>query len=479
MKRLFATNLIFLLLINAVVKPLWIFGIDRNVQIALGAREYGIFFTMFNFSLFLNFILDMGITNFNNREISYHPVMVSRQFINIAIIKLVLTFFYLAFTFSLAFVLNFDSRSMKLLLMLVVNQIIATFLMFVRSNLNGLHLFRADSILSILDKALLIIFLYFILWGSLPINFTVEVFAFCQTAAYAATLLVAVIILIKNYNGRFSIKFDKLIALTLFKRGLPFAILVLLMTLYSRLDTVLIERLTPERSVSAGIYAQAFRLFDAFNMYPYLFASLMLPIYSRMMRKKENLSDFFNFSLHLMMVPVLVISISSVLFAKPIVELLYREHLQETQNILMILMGSFFFVSLGYLFGTSLTAHGNIWLLCKVSAAVVVVNFLGQLYVIPRFGITGAAVCNLIANLLAATLQGFFMFKILRINLVIKQLVKLTFFAISQLTIILLLPLFLGATIKGFVTALLISVVLVFGIRLVTTETILRFIKQN
>ena len=47
----------------------WIFGIDRTVQNLLGAGEYGLLYSLFNFSLLLNIILDFGLTNFNNREL--------------------------------------------------------------------------------------------------------------------------------------------------------------------------------------------------------------------------------------------------------------------------------------------------------------------------------------------------------------------------------------------------------------------------
>jgi len=42
MKREFSTNLILLVAINLVVKPLYIFGIDRTVQNEVGTEVYGL-----------------------------------------------------------------------------------------------------------------------------------------------------------------------------------------------------------------------------------------------------------------------------------------------------------------------------------------------------------------------------------------------------------------------------------------------------
>ena len=57
MKRKFLTNLGFLLFLNLLVKPFWIFGIDRTVQNMAAPGEYGFYFTILNFTfLFNNFL---------------------------------------------------------------------------------------------------------------------------------------------------------------------------------------------------------------------------------------------------------------------------------------------------------------------------------------------------------------------------------------------------------------------------------------
>ena len=71
MKRKFVTNLALVLFLNLLVKPFWIFGIDRTVQNVVGSEGYGFYFSLFSLSLLLNIFLDFGITNFNNRSIAF------------------------------------------------------------------------------------------------------------------------------------------------------------------------------------------------------------------------------------------------------------------------------------------------------------------------------------------------------------------------------------------------------------------------
>jgi O-antigen/teichoic acid export membrane protein len=83
LRKKFIINLIFLVSLNLLIKPFWIFGIDMAVQNTVGASEYGFYFALFNFSLLLNIFLDLGITNFNNRNIARHNQLLTKHFSNI------------------------------------------------------------------------------------------------------------------------------------------------------------------------------------------------------------------------------------------------------------------------------------------------------------------------------------------------------------------------------------------------------------
>lgn len=477
MRKIFATNLIFLLLLNVVIKPLWIFAIDRNVQIALGAQEYGFYFALFNFSLLFNFLLDLGITNFNNREISYYPHMISQQFSSIVVIKLALAIIYLLVTVGFAVALGFGSRHIALLAILTLNQVLASFLLFIRSNLNGLQLFKADSILSVMDKAMVIVLVSFLLWGNLNFRFTVEMFALTQTISYLITIAIAFWLLKGKYSIAIYRQFDRFTIAGLVKKGFPFAVLVLLMTLYSRLDTVLIERLSPDGAVSAGIYAQAFRLFDAFNMYSYLFAALMLPIFARMMSNHEDIKDIFNFSVHLLLIPVIAIAIPTMIYRYPVMTILYHEHIEISAKALVLLMGSFIFVAFAYLFGTALTAMGKIWLLCRISLVVVIFSFLSNVMLIPRFGILGAAVANLVANGLAAILQGYFFIQNQKGVIGRSSALKISLYVSLYLLVCLTVRYTIGNNLVGFLISIASSLIIIFGLRLLTIKTVYSFVK--
>lgn len=402
--RFFSTNLFLLLLLNLIVKPFWIFGIDRSAQNALGASDYGLYYALFNFTLIFNILLDCGVTNFNNREISFHPQLAGKYIANILSIKLMLSVVYVAITVAVALGMGYGHHQLGLLFILAVNQFLSSLVMFIRSNLNALHHFGLDSVLSVLDKLIMILLGSVLLWTPLRKNFTIEAFAVAQTLSYMATVAVSLIFLTRT-TGRLRIKFDRVLSLSMLKNSLPYALMVLLMTAYSRLDSVVIDRLLPNGSEAAGIYAQAFRLLDAANMLPFLFASLLLPIFSGMIKQKRELGPFLNFSFLLLVVPVVAIAIPTIAHRAPIINLLYHEHADLSAPVLGLLMISYIFISVGYVFGTLLTANGNIKELNIVSGAAVVVCLSVQITLVPRFGVIGAAIGNMVVNFLVAVAQ--------------------------------------------------------------------------
>ena len=73
MRKKFAGNLLLLIFANVLIKPFWIFGIDRVVQNRIGLAEYGTYLALFNFSFLFGIVLDFGLSNFNNRAVARHP----------------------------------------------------------------------------------------------------------------------------------------------------------------------------------------------------------------------------------------------------------------------------------------------------------------------------------------------------------------------------------------------------------------------
>lgn len=472
MRRKFFTNLFLLITLNLLIKPFWIFGIDRTIQNVVGAQEYGLFFSLFNFSLLLNIFLDLGITNYNNRNIAQHSQLLSKSLSNIVGLRLLLAVVYAIVTIIAAFIVGYDLRQFQILLFLILNQFIASFILYLRSNLSGLHLFKTDSLISVLDRSLMILICGFLFWGGvINTKFKIEWLVYAQTVAYVLTVIITSII-VYNKTDFLKINFDKTYFIAILKKSYPFAVLALLMMFYYRIDSVMLERMLPNGKEQAGIYAQGFRILDAVTMFAFLFAGLLLPMFSRMIKQKESINNLALFSFLLLIVPTIGISFAGYFYRIEIIDLLYHQHVQYSSSILGILMLCFIGISVTYIFGTLLTANGSLRELIIIAAGGVLVNICLNLILIPRYYALGSAVASLVTQSLTAVAQLIIVKRIFKFNINLKKIFLLLFFVAGVYLISKLSVEINFNWIYKFIGVLISTLVLAFIFRLINLKLI-------
>lgn len=464
MKRKFITNLALLLLLNFLVKPFWVLGIDRTVQNVVGAEAYGFYFSLFSFSLLLNMILDIGITNFNSRNIARNQHLLSKYLSNIVSFKFLLAIIYFAVSIVTAWVLGYNPAQMKMLFFLIFNQFIASFILYFRSNLSGLHLFKTDSILSVLDRFLMILICGILLWGGLTSSpFRIEWFVYAQTAAYLLTAIVSFMINLTKADF-FKPRFDLHDFLDILKQSYPFAILSLFMVFYYRVDGVMLERLLPDGKFQVGLYAQGYRILDAAAMVGFLFAGLLLPIFSRMIKQKENVESLTQISFLLLIVPTAIVSFSCIFYKSEIMDLLYKSHVDASADILAILMVGYAGISTSYIFGTLLTANGNLKEMNRLAGTSVLVNVVLNFVLIPKYFALGSAIASMITQLVTALVHVLMVYRKLAFSFNGRLIVRLLIFFAVLIPLGLLIknfpfPWYIGALLF-VLTGLLLSVIL-------------------
>jgi O-antigen/teichoic acid export membrane protein len=448
MQKKFITNLAFLLVLNLLIKSVYILGFDRAVQNEVGAASFGVYFAIFNFSFILTIILDFGITNFNNKNIAQNNHLLTKHFSGLFTLKLILAVVYILVVVITGFLIGYDTRLMKLLLVQGFNMFLLFFINYMRSNLAGLHLFKIDAIVSVLDRSIMIILCIFMLKSGIlkdPNGNGIMYFVYAQTFAYLVSAITAfVIILSKTHSFRLQWNFP--FSLMILKKSLPFAILTLLMSFYNRIDSVMIERILPNGDVQSGIYAQAFRLLDATNMIAFLTAGMLLPIFSRMLKYKESVEPLVKLISTLLLTPAIVIGVGCVAYGKELMEMLYPKHpdesiatyalhLHQSSNIFGLLMLSFIAVSTTYIFGTLLTANGNMKQLNIMAAFGMVLNVTLNYILIVRLEAFGSAISSMITQFLTAGIQVYIAQKIFKFKVNYRLINTFFMFAIGVVAI--------------------------------------------
>ncbi|MBL7826340.1 MAG: polysaccharide biosynthesis protein [Saprospiraceae bacterium] len=433
MKREFVLNIILLVFINLLIKPLFIFGIDLGVQNRLG-DQYGLYFALLNLTYLTQIINDFGIQSFNNRHISQHPHLLPKYFPNLLAIKAILSITYVLLTFLIAWLgLGYGAAALPLLLVLLLNQVLVQLILFLRSNISGLGYYRLDSLLSALDKFLMLITCGAILWGEVT-ELTLMSFAWAQTLALLTTAIVVFVLLSqvsmlparpswsKNWRA------GKPALLMLFRQSMPYALVVLLMFAYTRLDAVLLERMAGEGQ--ADVYAGAFRLLEACNMFGFLFASLLLPMFARLIKQKAKVRPLVSLSLKLIWAGSLSLS-TAIFFCREDL-LKWMMPLRATSDrfdVLGVLIWAFVPVSVTYIFSTLLTARERMMRMNRYFLIGIAIDLGLNLFLIPPYGALGAAIAALTTQVFISISMVRLAFKEFGFSATTKSMVRLGGFA--------------------------------------------------
>ncbi len=423
MPRTFILNLFLLVVINLLIKPIWIFGIDRGVQLQVGVNDYGLYFALLNFSFLFNILLDAGITNFNNRNLSQHIHLIGKYFSGIVFIKLFLSAIYIFFLLIAAWIVGYSTWQGYLLMLLGINQILLSFILYLRTNFTALQQFKTDSFLSVFDKLWMIIICGPILWSNwFEFKITIEFFIYAQGFSYILTILLCLFLLGKRIQLP-RLKFNKALFYYILKSAAPYALLFVLMTIYMRIDSIFLERLLPNGKAEAGVYAAAYRLVDASNMFSVLFAGLLLPMFSNMLKKKEDIKPLLFVSYTLLIIPTLLLILGGYYYRLAIMEMLYSKlgafAIAEVFGILFI---STFALSTTYIFGTLLTAAGRLKLLISIASISILISVMLNLILIPVYGAIGAAISNVSALLFSGLAHQYYAYVSFNIHLNYKKL---------------------------------------------------------
>jgi O-antigen/teichoic acid export membrane protein len=264
------------------------------------------------------------------------------------------------------------------------------------------------------------------------------------------------------------------------KQSFPFAILVLLMTFYNRLDSVMLGYLLPAGvgAEQAGIYAKAFLLLEAGNMIAYLFSIQLIPVFSRMIKHKENVEQLVKLSFILLVTPALVVSVGCFFYSSELSAII-NHGVMDSAAEFSILMLCFTAVSTTYIFGTLLTANGNLKQLNTMAIIGICINLVLNFILIPHYKAYGSAISSLITQFFTAGIQIYFAYKIFKFKVNVRLILSVIVFIIGIVVFNMLSRSFTQNWMINFAIMVVFCGMWAFMSGLVSVKSIFRFVKYK
>ena len=191
-------------------------------------------------------------------------------------------------------------------------------------------------------------------------------------------------------------KYDKVIARFLWKDSWPLMLSAAAATIYLRIDQVMVGQILGETAV--GIYAAGVKITEIFYFVPGVIASSLFPAIVN--ARKTNIAIYLSRlkNLYLLLgILAILIAIPVSIFSESIVNLVFGSEYVASASILKLYVWSSvgFFLASGV--GNKLMAENRTRAIFGVNLASMIINIVLNFYLIPRLGLTGAALATLLS----------------------------------------------------------------------------------
>jgi hypothetical protein len=113
MRKTFVSNLILIISLNLLIKPFYILGIEVEIQNRVGAEKFGSYFALIAFSFLINMIPDMGMTNWNARQVAKTGQLPSSSFSALIQLRIALSFVYFLICLILGVTIGYSEQELK------------------------------------------------------------------------------------------------------------------------------------------------------------------------------------------------------------------------------------------------------------------------------------------------------------------------------------------------------------------------------
>jgi len=461
MRGNFVKNLLWLQLLNWLVKPLWILWIEREIQLRMGDSWYGVYTLHFNLVLLFAVLLDAGLNSYVSREIAAHGRLAHPK--RVFFLRLGLGLLYVVLVLAVAQVQS--GIQGDFLMYALINQILASVVLMLRSVLQGKQRFVSDSWLSVVDRVVALAICTWMLRVYTPAMFGSEggvlMFQLAQFFGYAMALLLGLVLVFwkKSVVVSSALGTDSAVPEMAGEGGIIqknsnqkslgdwsrevvwFGVMALAMSIFTRIDVQMIQWLSAPRLqgvvdaldadaiksqlaagyAEIGLYTRGYRLLDAGLIFSALLSTQLLPLFSKRLATGEDNSEVIWMSLRLVLWVSMGAAMGAWFYGEPLINWLYHGEMErsavQTINgvsipqsmvysgeilnaamIFKVLMLAFVPMSLVHVFGTFVTASGNMKWLATLAFICVGVNIAFNYIEIPKVGALGAAAGCLITQ---------------------------------------------------------------------------------
>ncbi len=220
------------------------------------------------------------------------------------------------------------------------------------------------------------------------------------------TILLMYYFYTKNHDGFSHQNSSPISAKVLFRESLPLILTNLLILINFKIDQVMIQYFMGNEAV--GVYASAVRFSEVWYMIPTAIMASYFPFITQNIENESLiLKTLLRISLFLVLTSV-GIAVLTTLISGPLVNIVLGKSYYESASVIEIHIWASLFFFAGHPVSKVLIAKNKTWINFTGKFAAVILNIGLNLWLIPTYGINGAAIATLISYALGYYFYYFF-----------------------------------------------------------------------
>jgi len=411
-------------IMNSVSKNIFWLSLSRVFALVMLAAAYFLLFRylkpfgtgqyqfVLSYVLLFSTIVDFGIQQFITKKISEEPENTKKYFQNFFTFESLAALLLYAVLLSVAFMRHYDRVVFEAIavagLGMVANALTYPFL----AVLAAYQDLRKVALVNFLNSCVNVAIIF-----SAIIFHKYIVFLASVQVSFGILDLILYRYFVKKYLPNPQIvkaifSFDFALIKGILQQGWPFAVLVGFSAIYNRIDVVLITAL--KGYTETGYYTAAYKIFDLLGFFPSVVSYTLFPFFAGLMSKnalpevKENLEKY----VRLMVAAALPMAVGGMLLSAKLISLVAGPGYDQAAPVLAILIWApailFVYIPVNSLVISQLTRKAVL-----ITGANVIINTVGNLLLIPRYGIKASAIMTVVSEML----QGIFYFYFVRKNI--------------------------------------------------------------
>lgn len=220
-------------------------------------------------------------------------------------------------------------------------------------------------------------------------------------------IFVSYLIIYRNsIKGSLFEKFNFDILKKLLKKSLPFLLSGIMITLYMKIDQIMIKWILGEES--NGVYSATIRLVEVFYFLPVIIQTTYYPFILKTISNSNSTRNKMLGQYKLILIMSSVITILIILFAKEILQILYGTDFVSSEKLLQVYGFSIILIGIGTIRNHLIYYHQLSKFYLIITIFGVFINILLNLIFIPLYGLIGCAYATIISQLFVSIISSFF-----------------------------------------------------------------------